>query len=158
ANALGTHVTYDSGDYHGLFERALAAVDYPRLRAELAAARAEGRAVGVGLGYFVEKSGLGPWEYARVEVDGSGRVVVYSGVASVGQGMETSLAQVCADELGVRFEDVTVRHGDTDLVPHGSGAFASRGAVLGSGAVQLAARDVRQKVLDAAARQLEVAV
>jgi aerobic carbon-monoxide dehydrogenase large subunit len=158
ADALGTRVEYDSGDYAGLFAKALAAVDYPRLRAEQAAARRQGRAVGIGLGYFVEKSGLGPWEYARVDVDRSGRVFVYSGVASVGQGMETSLAQVCADELGVRFEDVTVRHGDTDLVPHGVGAFASRGAVLGSNATRLAARDVRQKILRAAAQQFEVAV
>ncbi len=155
-NALGTHVVYDSGDYARLFEHALAAVDYPALRAELRRARAAGRAVGVGLGYFVEKSGLGPWEYARVEVDPSGQVVVYTGLASVGQGMETSLAQVCADALSVDYHAISVRHGDTDTVPYGMGAFASRGAVLASNAVLLAAQAVKDKALQVAAQLLEV--
>lgn len=155
-DALGTRIEYDSGDYAGLFEKALAAVDYPRLRTEQAEARADGRTVGIGIGFFVEKSGLGPWEYARVEVDRTGGVFVYSGLASVGQGLETSLAQVCADELGVAYDDVTVFHGDTDLVPFGAGAFASRGAVLASNSALLAARAVKEQTLEVAARLLEV--
>ncbi len=155
-NALGTRVEYDSGDYAGLFEKALAAVDYAGLRAERDAARAAGRAVGIGIGFFVEKSGLGPWEYARVEVDRTGKAFVYSGLASVGQGVETSLAQVCADELGVAYDDVTVFHGDTDLVPHGVGAFASRGAVLAGNSTLLAARAVKERIRQVAAQELEV--
>ncbi|MCA1645221.1 MAG: xanthine dehydrogenase family protein molybdopterin-binding subunit, partial [Chloroflexi bacterium] len=157
-NALGTHIVYDSGNYAALFEQALAAVDYPALRADLRRARALGRSVGVGLGYFVEKSGLGPWEYARVEVDPSGQVVVYSGLASVGQGMETSLAQVCADALSVDYRAISVRHGDSDTVPYGMGAFASRGAVLASNAVRLAAQAVKDKALEVAAQLLEVSL
>jgi aerobic carbon-monoxide dehydrogenase large subunit len=155
-NALGTHVAYDSGDYAGLFEKALAAVDYRGLQAERDAARAAGRAVGIGIGFVVEKSGLGPWEYTRIEVDRSGKVFVYSGLASVGQGVETVLAQVCADELGIRYEDITVFHGDTDLVAHGAGAFASRGTVLGSNATLRAARILKERIRQAAAQELEV--
>jgi CO/xanthine dehydrogenase Mo-binding subunit len=155
-SALGTHVTYDSGDYAGLFEKALAAVDYRGLQAERDAARAAGRAVGIGIGFVVEKSGLGPWEYTRIEVDRSGKAFVYSGLASLGQGVETVLAQVCADELGMRYEDVTVFHGDTDLVAHGGGAFASRGTVLGSNATLRAACILKERIRQVAAQELEV--
>src|SRR2546422_1150548 len=97
--AAGSQRTvYDCGDYPSAFEQALAAVDYKTVRAEQARLRGEGRYLGIGLGCVLEKAGLGPWEYARVEVDGSGRVVVYSGVAAVGQGIETTLAQVVAQE------------------------------------------------------------
>jgi CO/xanthine dehydrogenase Mo-binding subunit len=103
----------------------------------------------------VEKAGLGPWEYARVEVDGSGHVVVYSGVAAVGQGIETTLAQVCADELNVPAEAITVVHGDSALVPFGVGGFASRGASVALPAAFEAARKVRAKILRVAAALLE---
>ena len=88
-------------------------------RREQAEARRQGRHVGIGVAFLVEKAGLGPWEYARVEVDATGHVVVYSGVASVGQGIETTLAQVCADELNVPPERITVVHGDSARVPFG---------------------------------------
>ncbi|PYM77809.1 MAG: hypothetical protein DME03_02990, partial [Candidatus Rokuibacteriota bacterium] len=101
------------------FEQALAAADYKAVRAEQARARGEGRYLGIGFGCVLEKAGLGPWEYARVEVDGSGRVVVYSGVAAVGQGIETTLAQVVAGELSMSADDVTVVHGDSARVPFG---------------------------------------
>ena len=151
----GTSVVYDSGDFPRLFEWALDRVDYAALRREQAQARRAGRHVGIGLAYVVEKSGLGPWESARVLVDGSGAVVVHSGTPSVGQGVETVFAQVCADVLGVRYEDVTVRHGDTEALPDSVGAFGSRGTVMGGNAVQGAAERVRDKVLAVAARLLE---
>src|SRR5438093_879735 len=86
--ALGQRTVYDCGDYRSAFDQALAAADYEAVRTEQPRARAQGRYLGVGIGCVLEKAGLGPWEYARVEVDGSGRVVVYSGVAAVGQGIE----------------------------------------------------------------------
>ena len=156
ADALGTRVEYDSGDFGHLFDRALDAVGYQGLRTEQAEARAAGRAVGVGLGFFVEKSGLGPWEYARAELTTAGGVAVFSGLASLGQGAETALAQIAADELSIDYDAVTVHHGDTDLVPRGGGAFASRGTVMGGSALLLAARSLKARVLEEASRQLEV--
>ena len=151
----GSRIVYDSGDYPGLFGWALDRVGYAGLRAEQAQARRAGRHVGIGLAYVVEKSGLGPWESARVLVDGTGRVVVHTGTPSVGQGVETVFAQVCADVLGVRYEDVTVRYGDTDALPDSVGAFGSRGTVMGGNAVLGAAERVRDKILAVAARELE---
>jgi carbon-monoxide dehydrogenase large subunit len=151
----GSPIVYDSGYYPGLFGWALDRVSYDELREEQARARRAGRHLGIGLSYVVEKSGLGPWESARVLVDGTGRVVVHTGTPSVGQGVETVFAQVCADVLGVRYEDVTVRHGDTDALPDSVGAFGSRGTVMGGNAVLGAAERVRDKILAVAARELE---
>ncbi len=153
--SLGQRTVYDCGDYLSAFEQALAAADYKGVRAEQARARGEGRYLGIGFGCVLEKAGLGPWEYARVEVDGSGRVVVYSGVAAVGQGIETTLAQVVAEELAVNAEDVTVVHGDSARVPFGIGGFASRGAAVALPAALEAARKVRDKVFRVAASLLE---
>jgi CO/xanthine dehydrogenase Mo-binding subunit len=151
----GSKVVYDSGDFPRLFGWALDRVGYDALREEQADARRAGRHVGIGLAYVVEKSGLGPWESARVLVDGTGQVVVHTGIPSVGQGVETVFAQVCADILGVRYEDVTVRYGDTDALPDSVGAFGSRGTVMGGNAVRGAAERVRDKILAVAARELE---
>jgi len=151
----GNNVVYDSGDFPRLFGWALDRVGYDKLRATQADARQAGRHVGIGLAYVVEKSGLGPWESARVLVDGTGQVVVHTGIPSVGQGVETVFAQVCADILGVRYEDVTVRYGDTDALPDSVGAFGSRGTVMGGNAVRGAAERVRDKILAVAARELE---
>jgi carbon-monoxide dehydrogenase large subunit len=153
--SLGQRTVYDVGDYRSAFETALADIDYKALLAEQAEARQAGRHVGLGIGCLVEKAGLGPWEYARVEVDDSGHVVVYSGVAAVGQGIETTLAQVCASELGLRAEDVTVVHGDSDRVPYGIGGFASRGAAVALPAALEASRKVRDKIVRVAAMLLE---
>jgi len=153
--ALGQKTVYDCGDYRSAFEQALAAADYKALRDEHARARAEGRYLGIGIGCVLEKAGLGPWEYARVEVDASGCVVVYSGVAAVGQGIETTLAQVVAGELCVAAEDVTVVHGDSARVPFGIGGFASRGAAVALPAALEAARKVRGKIFQVAASLLE---
>ncbi len=151
-------VIYDSGDFAAAFESALAAADYKRLRDEQATARRAGRHVGIGIGCLVEKSGTGPWEYARVELDGSGRAVVLTGLTVLGQGLETTLAQLCADGLGVTPDDVTVVHGDTARIPFGVGTFGSRGTVVGGNAVFRAARQLRDKVVALAATKLEAPV
>jgi carbon-monoxide dehydrogenase large subunit len=153
--SLGQKTVYDCGDYRSAFEQALAAADYKALRDEQRRARGEGRYLGIGVGCVLEKAGLGPWEYARVEVDGSGRVVVYSGVAAVGQGIETTLAQVCADELNVSPESITVVHGDSARVPFGIGGFASRGAAVALPAALEASRKVRDKIFRVASALLE---
>ena len=152
---LHVHQTYDSGDYARQLDEALAASDYEGLRTRRDQLRSEGRCAGLGLATFVEKSGIGAWEYARVEVlPGSGEVVVFTGLASVGQGIETSMAQIAADELGVDMSRVRVVHGDTDVVPRGLGSFASRGTMLGGGAVHLAARRARAAADEIAADAL----
>jgi len=154
--AFGHDVIFDSGDFPGLFERTLERLEYRELRAEQAKARAEGRFIGIGLAPFVEKTGVGPWETARVRIDGSGAVAVYTGVTSVGQGMETVLAQICAERLGVPPEKIMVRHGDTAVIPQGSGAYGSRGTVTGGAALWKAAGELREKMLNLAAHRMEV--
>ena len=149
-------VTYDSGDYPGQLELALDRFGYAKLRAWCDEVRSEGRSVGIGIGCFVEKSGLGPWEYGRVEIDSSGDAVVYTGAAALGQGLETALAQIVADEIGTSMDRIRVVHGDTAVVPFGIGSFASRGTVLAGNAALVAARKVRQKLLDIAADELEI--
>jgi carbon-monoxide dehydrogenase large subunit len=156
AGALMNQPTvYDCGDYRSALDQALEAVGYVTARADQAAALREGRYVGIGIGCVVEKAGLGPWEYARVEVDATGHVAVYSGVAAVGQGIETTLAQVCAAELNVPAETITVVHGDSAQVPFGVGGFASRGAAVALPAAMEAARKVRAKIFRVAAALLE---
>ncbi len=141
---LGTHVVYDSGDYGKLLERLLAHIDYEILKRQLQQRRSDGELVGVGLGMFVEKSGLGPFDDVRVSFTDDGGVEVHTGAASVGQGMETTLAQICADVLGVDYRNVKVLHGQTDLIGRGMGAFASRVTVMTGVAVHLAARELQQ--------------
>ncbi len=155
--ALGHDTVYDTGVYASVLDAALRAVDYEQVRRQQAEARAGGRCLGIGVACFVEKAGPGPWEFARVELDRDGCAVVYSGAASVGQGIETVLAQICADELGLPFDDVTVIHGDTAVVPDGIGTWGSRATVVGGSAVLLAAREVKGKLLGRAAAHLEAA-
>ena len=155
--SLSQRTVYDCGDYASALDHALGALGYEDARKEQAEARRQGRLVGIGIGCLVEKAGLGPWEYARVEVDGTGHVVVYSGVAAVGQGIDTTLAQVVADELDVPAEGITVVHGDSARVPFGVGGFASRGASVALPAALRAARKVREKIVRVAAELLEAA-
>lgn len=154
-DALGTEVTYDSGRYHDLLERVLQHLDYPALRCEMERRRSAGEMVGFGLAYFVEKSGLGPFDEVRVEVDTDGRVEVITGAASLGQGVETSIAQICAETLGVAIESVRVTHGQTDRIGRGMGAFATRVTVMTGSATTMAAGSVREKALRVAADLLE---
>ena len=156
-DSLGQRTVYDCGDYRSAFDQALAMIDHERVRAEQARARGEGRYVGFGVGCLVEKAGLGPWEYARVEIDATGHVVVFSGIAAVGQGIDTTLAQVVADELAVPAETITVVHGDSAQVPFGVGGFASRGAAVALPAALEAVRAVRGKIVQVAASLLEAA-
>ncbi|MBA2447125.1 MAG: xanthine dehydrogenase family protein molybdopterin-binding subunit [Chloroflexi bacterium] len=155
--ALDTPIVFDSGAYGALLDRALERFDYPAWRLRQREARVQGRLVGIGIGCFVEKTGLGPYETARIEIDLSGGVVLYSGIANLGQGMETTLAQICAEHLGIDPASVTVVHGDTAVIPHGGGAFASRGAVMAGNAADLAARQLREKLLALGAHRLEAA-
>jgi carbon-monoxide dehydrogenase large subunit len=153
--SLSQRTIYDVGDYRSALDAALAAIDLDTAREAQTEARREDRHVGIGVASMVEKAGLGPYEYARVEVDATGHVVVYSGVAAVGQGIETTLAQVVADELDVPPESITVVHGDSRRVPFGVGGFASRGASVALPAAFEAARQVRAKIFTVAASLLE---
>ena len=150
------YMVYDSGDLPGQLDAALGHLGYDELRQRCDEARAEGRAMGVGIGCFVETSGIGPWEYARVEVDNNGGVVLYSGVNSVGQGIATALSQIVADEMCVSIDDVRVVHGDTAQVPYGNGSNASRCTVMGGSAAVGACGKVKDKLLKLASAELEI--
>jgi CO/xanthine dehydrogenase Mo-binding subunit len=156
----GVPVVYDSGDYPGLLAAVTRLVDYPAFRARQAAARRHGRRLGFGVAMYTEGTGVPPAEGASVTVTERGRVLVAIGAPSQGQGHETTLAQVCAERLGVALEDVTLTAGDTARFPASpisSGTFASRVAVIAGTAIALAADEVRAKVLRVAARLLECA-
>ena len=153
--ALGDDVVLDSGDYAGLLNKALARFGWDALEAEASQRRAAGELVGLGIAMYVEKSGLGPTDGARVNVDTSGGVEVVTGGASVGQGFETVMAQVCAEKLGVDYRRVRVVHGRTDRIEYGIGAHASRATVMTANAVAIAAAKVRTKALDLAAQLLQ---
>ena len=112
---------------------------------------------GMGLACFVEKTGTGPFEGARAFLDRGGALVIATGACDLGQGIETCLAQIAGDALGVEHAGVTVRHGDTDLIPRGVGSFASRGTVMAGNAVHAAVRELRGRVLERAAARLETA-
>jgi CO/xanthine dehydrogenase Mo-binding subunit len=124
----------------------------------LAERRRAGEHVGAGLAYFVEKSGLGPFDDVRLELDAEGHAVVVTGVASVGQGVETSLAQIVADRLGLSHEDVHVVHGQTDRIARGMGAFATRVTVMAGNAAAIAADALRARLLRQAALLLQARV
>ena len=148
----GNPSVYDSGDFPAQLEMALEAADYRGFRSRQAELRAEGRKVGIGLAAHMEGTGFGPPEGAIVRVDGSGAVTILTGSNNHGQSHETTLAQVCADALGVGMDSISLRDGDTALIRHGGGTFASRTAVTGSMAVAGAARKLRAEAIDIAAR------
>ena len=151
---LGTDLILDTGDYPALLAAAAREADRLGYRA---LGPAPGVLHGFGLAMFVEKSGLGPQETADVTVSRSGAVHVYSGGTSVGQGIETVLAQIAADALGVEPGVVRVTTGDTVAQPFGAGSWASRSTVVGGSAVHLAATAVRERAIQLAARILEAA-
>ncbi|MGH7366985.1 MAG: xanthine dehydrogenase family protein molybdopterin-binding subunit [Candidatus Rokuibacteriota bacterium] len=165
-----TRLVHDSPSYPVCFEKVIEAVGYGAFRAEQARLRQEGRYLGIGFANYNELTGLGqaasagprmPFrtghEGATVRMDPSGAVRVLAGVTSQGQGLETTVAQIVASELGVPFDAVSVVLGDTDATPFGLGAFASRQAVIGGGAAMRAAGAVRDKVARIAAHLLEAA-
>ena len=151
-------LTYDSGDYEPALDEAIRIVDYQRfVRDEQARLRAAGRHVGIGVVCYVEGTGIGPYEGARVTVEPSGRVRVATGVGTQGQGHFTAFAQIVAEVLGVDVEQVHVITGDTREFQWGTGTFASRGAVVAGSACHAAAMAVREKILELASQHLEAA-
>ena len=151
-------LTYDSGDYEPALDQALEAIGYERfVREEQAQLRAAGRRVGIGVVCYVEGTGIGPYEGARVTVEPSGRVRLATGVGTQGQGHFTVFAQIVADALGVDVADVHVVTGDTREFHWGTGTFASRGAVVAGSACHAAAAQVREKILQLASHELEAA-
>jgi carbon-monoxide dehydrogenase large subunit/6-hydroxypseudooxynicotine dehydrogenase subunit gamma len=152
---VGEQLQFDSGDVSAHFEKALDAARLDALREEAARLRAEGRVVGTGVAVLMDKAGLGLYETAAVEVDPSGKVRVLTGGASFGQGIETVLAQIAADELRISPQDVEVMYGDTDLVPDGVGSWSSRSTVIAGGAALNAARRTAERALRIAANLLE---
>jgi carbon-monoxide dehydrogenase large subunit len=145
----------DSGDYAALLDKALAAFGWEALQQDLKRRRALGEAVGAGVAIFLEESGRGPSDNAKIAVDGTGAVELITGGASLGQGFETAMAQICAEALGVDYRRVRVIHGQTDLIDHGIGAHAARATVLTGGAVHVTATMVREKALGFAAELLQ---
>ena len=145
-DTLGTRVVYDSGNYALLLDKLLARIDYPRLKRELAERRSRGEKVGLGIGLFVEKSGLGPTDKAIITLEADGSVEIVTGAASIGQGIETVMAQICAEVLDIAPERMRVVHGRTDRIDHGMGAFASRVTVMTGCAVNEAAQALKAKM------------
>ncbi len=152
----GRPLVYDSGDYPEMLRKAKALVGWDDFEAFREQARAQGRRVGIGLACYVEGTGVGPYEGAHVQVETSGRVNVAIGLTTQGQGHQTAFAQIVADSLGVRIEDVHVTSGDTRRFGYAVGTFASRAAVMSGNAVGVAALKVREKALRIAADALEV--
>jgi carbon-monoxide dehydrogenase large subunit len=153
----GVAVAYDPGDFPAGLERALELLRYGEVRARQAAQAGTARRIGVGVACYVQGSGLGPYEGAEVRVDPSGQVFVTLGVAAQGQGHRTTLAQICAAELGVPLDDVHVVAGDTQLFPIGMGTGGSRVAANAGPAVARTAREVRARAQQVAAELLECA-
>ena len=151
-------LVYDSGNYDPVMDEALELVGYKEfIEHEQPKLRAEGKHVGIGVVAYVEGTGIGPYEGARVQVQTSGKISVVTGVGTQGQGHFTSFAQIVADQMGVDVSDVEVITGDTDQFHWGTGTFASRGAVVAGNAINEAAKDVRKKVLKLASDLLEAA-
>jgi aerobic carbon-monoxide dehydrogenase large subunit len=147
---------YDSGNYEPVLDKALEAIGYKQfIREEQPKLRAQGLCVGIGVACYVEGTGIGPYEGAKVQVQSNGKVNVATGIGTQGQGHFTSFAQIVADELGVDVTDVDIVTGDTDQFYWGAGTFASRGAVVAGTAVSEASRVVRKKALRLASDALE---
>ena len=145
---------FDSGDYPRALEHALERFGYDELM-PLQGQKRDGRYHGIGIGWFVKNTGLGPSEGARVAITGPESVAVYLGIATLGQGHETVMAQICADALGVPIEWITVFHGHTDLMPWGGGTYSSRGTVMAGNAVHLTAEALKSRLLQVASQRLE---
>ena len=162
-------IVYDGGDYRKAFEEALELSSYHEWRKEQTKLRAEGRYLGIGLAAFIEPTGMGQrafkhrgmaevpgFDSATVRMDSDGTVRAYISTPSQGQGQETTFAQILADEIGVKIDDVIISLGDTETCPFGTGTFASRSLVSGGSALVLAARELRQRLLCAAGHLLRI--
>jgi carbon-monoxide dehydrogenase large subunit len=159
---------YDSGNYKATMDKAVQMADYSAMRAAQADARKQGRLVGIGIGACIEASGPAPskvagalggvtgfWESGSIRVHATGKVTVLTGTHSHGQGHETTLTQIVADELGVDINDVDLVHGDTAVIPNGMGTYGSRSTSVGGSALVRSAEKVRAKMMKLAAHQLE---
>ena len=159
----GAGAVYDTGNYEGALDKALQIADYSSLRAEQAQKRAEGKLMGIGLSSYIEICGFGPkgtlptglYESARVRVEQSGTVMVYTGSSPHGQGEETTFAQIVAEEFSIPIENVMVLHGDTDSTPEGRGTYGSRSTVVGGSAVYNATQRLKEKMKQIASHMLE---
>lgn len=162
---------YDSGNYAGCFDLAIKAIGYDDFRARQQAVRAEGRLIGIGLSCYVEHSGygaayvprnsgrrFGSYEAVTVRLDSSGQATVSTGIPNFGQSVETAYAQICAEALGLKTDQVLVVAGDTLGTPQSVGAMGSRGTLAGGGAIVTAAGKIRAKILRLAAHELQVGV
>ena len=165
---VASGIVWDKSGFQECLHKACDAIGYDALRAKQKAVRAEGRWFGIGIACYAELTGIGSrisvapgmpintgTETAIVRIDSTGAITATFGIASHGQGLETTLAQVVAEHLGARFEDVRVVQGDSSGVLGGTGTYASRSMVLAGGAATLASRKVREKVLNAASHLLE---
>ena len=152
----------DSGNYEKLLDKALKLADYPKKRKYQYQERQRGKAIGIGLAFEVTPEGAdlpgsftGGFDTSTVRMSPTGRVTVLGGTTTPGSGNDTAIAQIVADELGVDFETVTVIQGDTETCPYGFGNANGRSTMMGGGSAQLAARDIRDRILAVAARLLE---
>ena len=161
-----TGFEYDSGDYHGAMDLALERIGYEQLRKEQAAAREEGRLLGIGLASFTEVVGAGPShdfdilglkmnDGAELRVHPTGKAILKISSKTQGQGHETTFAQIVANELGIQPEDIKVMHGDTDNTPYGLGTYASRSTPTVGAATAVVSRKLRDKAMKLAAHLLE---
>ena len=159
---------YDSGNYAAVMDKAVEMANYSQMRADQKKARADGRLVGVGIGAAIEASGPAPsavagalggvtgfWESGSVRVHATGKVTVLTGAHSHGQGHETTMAQIVADELGIDINNIDIVHGDTAVIPNGMGTYGSRSTNVGGAALVRASEKVRAKMMKIAAHQLE---
>jgi aerobic carbon-monoxide dehydrogenase large subunit len=150
-----TSIIYESGDFPFCLDRALQAADYSKFAERRTKALARGRRLGFGIGLGIKGTGRGPFESAIVRIGRTGKISIFTGAMAMGQGLKTVLAQIAADELGVRPEDINVICGDTSTIQLGLGGFASRQTVTAGNSVHLAARAVREKAIRVAAKLLE---
>ncbi len=161
-------MTYDSGDYRTCLDRALELADYAGFERRRQEARARGRLRGIGIGCYIEACGIAPsqaaislgagvglWESAEVRFTHTGKVQVYTGTHTHGQGHETTFSQLVAETLGVPFEDVEVIHGDTATTPVGMGTYGSRSQAVGGEALLRACHKIIEKGRKIAAHLLE---
>ena len=167
---IASGIIWDKAGFVECLEAAVQAGEYEKLRGQQRAARAEGRYFGIGLATYAELTGIGSRiavapgmpintgsETAKIRIDSTGAITAAFGVASHGQGLETTLAQIIADDLGARFDDIRVVQGDSDAVPMSTGTYASRSAVLGGGAAKHASLILREKIKKVASHLLEAA-
>lgn len=153
----GNLLTYDGGDYEHAMRAAIAAADLDAFEQRRATVSEHGQLLGYGIASYVEDTGLGPYDGARIEILPSGEVVVETGVSSQGQGHATVFAQICAHHLGVDGDAITVRSGDTDRYAHGVSTVASRTGQTVTAAVAAASTELADTVRRMAAARLEAA-